>query len=178
MESRLDPNKKGKLMGRHVVWVKPSMWRREYHMLADGEPMATMQFEHWFNNEAVIDGLGQHWIFNRKGWFRQHIVTEDEASQDVSSLPFRYSWSGGGTLYLDDGSVLKFKNNFWGSKSYWQTSNGEELIVFSKRSWWRSTVDVEFHPLAATYWELPVLIFLGFYLRILHEQDAAAAAAT
>ncbi len=169
--------KQGKLIGRKVVWVKPSIWRREYHLFVDGEHMATMQFERWFNNVATVDGLGQRWMLNRKGWFRRQIVAEAEESGDVS-LPFHYSWTGGGTLYMTDGNVLKFKNSFWGSKSYWQTSNEEALMTFVKRSWWRSAIDVEVHPMAAAYAELPVLIFLGFYLRTLHDQDAAVAAST
>jgi hypothetical protein len=177
MEESQFGKKKGKLIGRDVVWVKPSMWKREYQLLADGDHMASMWFERWYNNVATVEGLGQRWTFNRKGWLQQQVVAEDDDLYK-EALPFRYSWSGGGTLYLDDGSTLKFKNGFWGSKSYWQTVNGENVITFYKKSWWRSAVNVDFHPTAAAYSELPVLIFLGFYLRTLHEQDAAAAAAT
>jgi len=170
-----EPGKKGKLMGREVLWVKPSIWRREYLMLVDGEQQARLTFHSWFSNQVSVSGLGQYWIFNRKGWFRQEIVTEDVDLKTVSH-PFRYHWTGGGRLYLDDGEVLKFKHGFWGNTSYWETHHGVRLIEFTKRSWLRADTYVDFNPLAAHYAELPVLVFLGFYLRLLREQDSAAAA--
>jgi hypothetical protein len=168
--------KKGKLIGREVVWKKPSMWKREYLLLADGEHMATLWFEHWYSNVAQVEGLGQQWTFNRKGWFRQQIIAEDADLQDAS-LPFAYSWTGGGTLSLADGSALKFKHSFWNSKSCWQTAQGDELIVFNRRTWWSSDICVTFHPMVGAYSELPVLIFLGIYLRLLRDQDTTAAVA-
>jgi len=171
-----EAKKKGKVLGRDVVWVKPSWLRREYQLIADGDPIATLRFSGMFSNEVTVYGLGEQWVFNRKGFFRQEIVTENEYEGEVSR-PFRYRWTGGGTLYLDDGDTLQFKHGFWGSKSYWQTSSGIELITFVKRSWWRSQVAVEFNPYVERFTELPVLVFLGFYLRILHEQDSTAAVA-
>jgi hypothetical protein len=171
-----ETGKKGKLIGREVMWIKPSMWKRRYLMLVDGEQQAALTFDSWFTNQVSVYGLGQYWVFNRKGWFQQEVVTQD-VDRATSTEPFRYRWTGGGTLYLDDGEELKFKHGFWGGTSYWETYQREKLIVFSKRSWWRSDTIVEFNPLAAHYTELPVLVFLGFYLRLLHEQDSGSTAA-
>lgn len=166
---------KGKLIGRDIVWIQPSWMKREYIMLIDGEPRAMLRYNGWFSQAATIDGLGERWTFERKGFWRQEIEAEDHDTNDVIK-PFRYNWSGGGKLLLDDGDELNYRHGTWGKDSYWETSSGEPLITFTRRSWWNFEIGVVFSPLAERYPELPTLIFLGFYLRLLKESDSSSAA--
>jgi hypothetical protein len=167
--------KKGKLIGRHIQWQQVSWWKRHYIMYVDGDPTATLRFSNW-SNAATVDGLGERWTFERKGFWRQEILTRDEDLGE-SAKPFRYNWSGGGKLTLDETHILTLRHNAWGSKTYWETDSKEVVMTFRRVGFWKSSTVVEFGDTAGTYPELPTLIFLGFFLRILHEYDAAAAGA-
>lgn len=166
---------KGKLFGREIVWTKPSMWRREYELRIDDERAAVMRFTNWFSREAIVQGLGASFSFNRKGFFRQSATAEN-LDLGEKSAPFRYSWSGGGNLVLDDGLTLTFRHSPWRAKSFWETSDHQALVTFMRRSWWRTDMGVTLEPLAADYPELPFLILFGYYLRVLYEEDAGSSA--
>src|SRR5512142_2293647 len=92
---------KGKLLGREVVWVRPSWWKREYTMLVDDEPTAHLYFNKWYSSAATVSGLGQSWVLDRTGFFRREVQIED-LDRDEQAAPFEYNWSGGGTLFLAD----------------------------------------------------------------------------
>jgi hypothetical protein len=167
---------KGKLFGREIVWAKPSIWRREYELRVDGERSGVMRFTNWYSREAIVQGLGAAFSFNRKGFFRQSATAEN-LDLGEKSAPFRYSWTGGGSLLLDDGVTLTMRHGTWRSRSFWETNNRETLVTFSQRSWWRQDMAVTLEPLAADYPELPFLILFGFYLRVLYIEDAGSSAA-
>jgi hypothetical protein len=170
---------KGKLFGREIVWRRPSWMRREYVMLVDDEPSASLAFTQWFSREAVAQGMGTHFKFNRKGFFRLATTAENVDVQEETA-PFRYAWHGGGKLTLDDGETLTYRHATWRNASHWETSAGQRLITFAHvytwASWWRFDVRVTLEAAAADYPELPFLILMGFYLRVLYEEDTSAAA--
>jgi len=94
-------------------------------------------------------------------------------------------WGSEGELQFAGGHIYAWKSaNFWATKFNFVNRAGRTAVAFrpgAEESKWSDVFKfqalVEIDPSASHLEELPLLLALGWYLMILHHEDAASAGA-
>lgn len=160
-----------------LQWVQTNRWKQNYELQdTDGDVIATIHRPSMWNTRAVVTAPGNHWTFERKGWWRQRVVIR---SVGTGEEPAQYIYhSSKGRLEYPDGRVFLWRQgNFWGSKWMWTTEDGEPLIGFQTKGFLRLGSEIELNSELASEKAPSLLIFLGWYLYTLYYEDSTAAAA-
>jgi hypothetical protein len=164
------------LAGVPLRWTQPHALTQEFELLAGGVVGATLTFRGMFGSQATGRSRDGCWTFKRLGFIATRVsirVCETEADLAV----FRNStWSGGGTLELPDGRKCPANCNFWQTRYEIRTESDSPLVTFSRvGGLFHLSSDVEIHPDAVAWPELPWLVMLGWYLTVMQHRDAAVA---
>ncbi|MDQ6876576.1 MAG: hypothetical protein M3082_02545 [Candidatus Dormibacteraeota bacterium] len=163
---------------QELVWIQPARMKQGFELHASDEVVATLQFER--ASLASGEAAEQRWTFKREGFWHPQVTIRLPDS-DANIAVFQPAWTGGGTLELPQGRLLRLgAANFWHSRWDWSdTASQAPLVHFNSHAGLLKTeglVDVETD--AVAYPELPLLVVLGWYLLILFARDAAVVAAT
>jgi hypothetical protein len=159
--------------GQELLWVQPAARKREHELRAGDDLVATLRFQRGSLADAEADG--QHWTFKRQG-FWQPRVTVRVAGSDADVAVFHPRWTGGGQLEFPDGRIIGFTSaNFWQSQWVWQDKDRPLLLFKGRHGVIKANGAVEIQPGAAALPDVPLLTLLGWYLILLHADDAAAA---
>lgn len=169
------------LVGMDLKWEQPSAIKMEYALYPgeSDELVATLKFRSSFGSLATAESADGCWTFKRVGFFQTRITVRSCAS-DAEIASFRNNtWTSGGVLELPDGRSYPASTNFWKTKIEFLSSSEEPLVEYRKiGGFFHYSSYMTIHPAAAAITELPWMAILGWYLAILLQQDAAAAAAT
>jgi hypothetical protein len=158
---------------QELLWIQPAARKREHELRAGEEVVATLRFQRGSLADAEADG--HHWTFKRQG-FWQPRVTVRVAGSDADIAIFRPHWAGGGTLELADGRAVRLASaNFWQSEWVWQEKDRPVIRFKGRHGIVKAKGAVEIQPGAAGLPDIPLLVLLGWYLILLHADDAAAA---
>ena len=161
---------------RSLTWNQPHTFKREYELLADEEPVATLTFASMFGSLAKGRSADGCWTFKRQGFLATHVTIRECDSAENLAIFRNNTWSGGGTLELPDGRKYIANSNFWLTRYAIQTTGETPLITFDHVSGMlhlSSTVIIE--DAARDLRELPWLVMLGWYLTVMQHGDAATA---
>src|ERR1700730_10112241 len=159
---------------QELLWIQPAALRREHELRAGDEVVATLRFQRGSLADAEADG--HHWTFKRQG-FWQPRITIRVAGSDADIAVFRPHWAGGGTLELIDGPTVRLSSaNFWQSEWVWQEKDQPLMLFKGRHGIVKAKGAVEIQPGAAGRPDTPLLVLLGWYLILLHAEDANAAA--
>lgn len=169
------------LVGMEMKWEQPSAMKMEYTLYPgeSGDGIATLKFRSSFGSLATAECADGCWTFKRVGFF-QTRVTVRSCGSDAEIASFRNNtWTSGGVLELPDGRNYRASTNFWKTKIEFLSTSEEPLVEYRKiGGFFHYSSYMVIHPAAASIAELPWMAILGWYLAILLQQDAAAAAAT
>jgi hypothetical protein len=161
---------------RELLWIQPAARRREHELRAADDVVATLRFQR--GSLADAEAEGHHWTFKRQG-FWQPRVTVRIAGSDADVAVFRPHWAGGGTLELADGRTVDLRSaNFWQSEWIWQEKDLPLILFKGRHGIVKANGAVEIQPGSAGLADTPLLVLLGWYLILLHADDANAAAAS
>ena len=163
--------------GQDLVWTQPARSKQAFELHAPTEVVATLQFE----RSSLASGQAgeQSWTFKREGFWHPQVTARVPGS-DSNLAVFKPAWTGGGTLELSEGRVLKFgAANFWHSQWSWWDPSGKLLMQFkSHAGLLRMEGQLDIAADAVALSELPLLVVLGWYLLILFARDTAVAGST
>jgi hypothetical protein len=165
------------IAGEDLLWVQPAAGRREHELRAREDVVATLRFQR--GSLADAEAEGHHWTFKRQG-FWQPRVTVRVSGSDADVALFWPRWAGGGTLEFADGRSVNFRSaNFWQSEWVWQEQEKDQpLILFKGRHGLiKAKGAVEIQPAGAAHPDAALLALLGWYLILLHADDANASVA-
>jgi hypothetical protein len=159
--------------GEELLWIQPAARKREHELRAGEDVVATLCFQRGSLADAEADA--QHWTFKRQGFWHPRITVRVPGS-DADIAVFHAHWASGGTLEFADGRTVRLASaNFWQSEWVWQEKD-QPLIRFKGRHGIvKAKGAVEIQPGAAGLPDVPLLVLLGWYLILLHAEDAAAA---
>lgn len=161
------------LENQDLRWVQKSAWKREYELqTGDGETVAHIVRPSWWNSKALVESVGNRWEFERKGFWQQYIEIR---SVGTGEEPARYYYNGK-RLEFPDGREYHWRSNVWGSKWTWVTPNGDPVVGFQTGGVFRTNAEIHLDPDIAGMKALPLLVFLGWYLILLAQEDSAAGA--
>lgn len=162
---------------QELYWTQTGAWNRHAELRsADDEVIARMTRPHWWSSNAEIDMPGNRWSLERRGIFRREIIVK---SLGTGEQVAHFAYQGrGGLLTLADGRMLRWKqSNFWGTQWAWITLEDEPLMGFEQKGILRFRGEMSLSPEVDELASPALLMFLGWYLITLHNEDAAAVVA-
>ncbi len=168
------------LENQELHWQQPSMWKGRYELRnADDETVATIQRTGVLKQRAEVDALGNRWIFERNGFIRFHITIQSAVTGDEPAR-FDYNWSlSGGVLTFTDGKRFRWQRGNWlGSKWTWVNELNEPIVGFQTGGLFRLNGEIDIDPdVTMKTRVLPLLLFLCWFLIMVHRDDSGAAVA-
>jgi hypothetical protein len=158
-----------------LKWVQTSGWKQNYELQDEhGAVIATMHRPSMWSSRVEVTAPGNHWAFERKGWFRQRVIIRSVGTGEEPAQHIYRSTSG--RLEYRDGRVFLWKQgNFWGTKWMWTTEDGEPLIGFQTKGFLKIGSEINLNSDLASDKVPSLLIFLGWYLYTLYHEDSTAA---
>ena len=163
-------------------WVQPKALQRSFELYEGQEKVATLEWQKTFGSLALAETATDRWTLKRSGFLRPRVTARVEGSDQDVAL-FIPSWTGSGAVEFPNGRVLQWKPlNFWCTKWVFTGAQEEPLVQFSHegeglKDFFKTQARVELGKNARHMDELPLLVVLGLYLIILHQDDASAVAA-
>jgi hypothetical protein len=162
------------IVGEELLWVQPAARHREHELHAGDDVVATLRFQR--GSLADAEAEGHHWTFKRQGFWQPHVTVRVPGS-DADIAIFRPHWAGGGTLEFGDGRTTRLSSaNFWHSEWVWQEKDQPLILFKGRHGIVKARGAVEIQPGAASRPDAPLLVLLGWYLILLHAEDANTAA--
>jgi hypothetical protein len=172
------------VIGRQIHWIQPKALERRFELRAEDDLVATLRFETAFGTLATAQAAGASWTFKRVGFLNPR-VTVREAGTELDLAIYQPKFWGDGWLVFPGGRVFHWKStNFWGTQ--WGFADSYEDLLFALKpgvdkpklsNLFKTQALVEVESQAYALPELSLLVLLGWYLVILHQDDVAAASA-
>ena len=165
------------ITGAELVWQQLSAFKREYVLLADEVPAATLKFDNAFSTLATGQSADGCWVFKRMGFWQVQTTIRECSSQTEVGVFRKNVWKGGGELQLPFGQIYQARTNFWQTEYALQTETG--MLIFQARigGVFHLSIALQIESTAVRLPYLPWLVLLGAYQIIMMRNDAAAAAA-
>lgn len=158
---------------QNVHWVRVNNWKQNYELrTVIGDVVATMTRPSVWRSQAEVEAAGNRWTFERRGFLRQQIHIFSVGTGESPGI-FHYRMNRG-RLEYHDGRVFHWRSNMWGNNFAWTNEQDEPLVGFQVSGLLRVQGAVSLDP-ARDRTEVPsLLLFLGWYLITLHQDDTAA----
>jgi hypothetical protein len=165
---------------RQLLWVQPKWYRRAYDLRDDewtgGVVLGSLRWESAWRAVAVAEVGSERWRFSRGGFFRPSVMVA-EVGSGARIGAFEGGWNGAGMLSLATGQVFSWrKANWWGSRWEWADPMGTRLALFRRAPASGRQEQVELSPATPLAAGGALLVALGWYLIVLAQAAASAAA--
>jgi hypothetical protein len=170
--------------GQPVEWIQPKTFERLYQLRSGQEVLAALTFRSSTGTMATAETTEGRWTFKRVGFLNPRVTVRAAGSEEDLAVYQPKFW-GDGVLSFNAGCVWAWKpTNFWATD--WAFFDSEGTAVMEFRSGvekeklsdiFKTQFTVVFHHTRTVREAVPLLVTLGMYLLVLHQQDAAAAAA-
>ena len=156
---------------QNAHWVKINNWKQNYELrTVDGGVIATMTRPSVWRSRAEVEAAGNRWIFERKGFFRQQIEIQSAGTGEYPAV-FHYRMDRGRLEYHDGRQFLWQKSGILSNRFVWSTTDGEPIVGYQVSGLLNIRGTVSLDP-ARSEQEVPsLLLFLGWYLITLHQDD-------
>lgn len=154
-----------------LQWVQPTMLMRHFKLYSQNGAIGELLFEKAATAHGVWSGVGSptaRWMIKGGGLLKRGVTIRlSEAKNDLAV--FRPNFMGEGWVEFLEGSRFHWKSrNFWRTEWGFFNLQKELLFVLKSQPWYQlkteSTVEI------GGQWrdldQLPLLIMLGWYLRI------------
>ena len=157
-------------------WIQTRLFDSTYQ-LSDGQTtVAQLSFPRRFGSFARAETATGTFTFKRIGfWHTRATVRREGADTDLAVFEHN-TWSGGGTLTLADGRVIRISTNFWQSRIEWQWADGRPLFRYETEGFMRLGASLELAAGADALPELLWMLSFGWYLVVMLQRDQATQA--
>jgi hypothetical protein len=169
----------GKFAGHELQWLQPHALSQSYELRSGDDQIATLSFRGILGSLATGVSADGRWTFKRSGFLVTHVTVREEGS-DTDLAVFRHkTWQSGGTIEFPDGRHYLASTNFWQTRYALTTDADSPLVTFRKASGvFHLNAHVDIHAAAVSLPELPWLVMLGWYLKVLLYRDSTVAASS
>ena len=171
-------------LAEELYWTQPKTMHRRYELQANDIVVGTLEFETAFGSLATARANGEAWSLKRMGFFRPHVTVRVAGTDDDLAV-YRPKWTGTeGELAFRDGGVFSWTvANFWATRYEVKDSSGVTLIEYKSggrdgglKDFFRSQAHVTITTVGQRYPQVALLALIGWYLILLQQSDASAAA--
>ena len=172
--------------GLDLYWEQPNALQTRFILVAGEDIYAKLDFHSGFSTSAEAAISEDRWTITRMGLFSTQ-VTVRRVGSEVELATFYPRWTGTeGKILFATGEQYHWRvANFWASKYLVSSENGLELITYISGSRekkfsniFKQQARVIIAPEAWQLKDLPMLVFWGWYLVILHIEESSAVAVT
>jgi len=164
-------------VGQELEWRQPEVLRRFYQLTQDGREIAMLRFESSCGSLATGQCGQTQWTFKRTGFLSPKISVR-EAGSEANLALFSPGWMGAGCVVFNSGRRYHLRHtNFWGTEWAFEAEDGTAAITLSgHQGFFKQGGAASVTQSAAGLPETPVMLLLIWYLRVLMNEDASAAA--
>jgi hypothetical protein len=165
------------LTGRELDWTQPAAFVRDYELRAGTDLVATLKLRSGFGTLATAESGDGCWTFKRVGfWDPRASVRACGAEEDLATFR-NNTWSSGGTLVLADGREFRATTNFWNTHFEFLDGESEPIVRLRYGSGiLHTSAHVQIAKSAAWLSEIPIIVLFNWYLAVMLQMDADAAA--
>jgi hypothetical protein len=161
-----------------LLWRQKKWGDRYFEMVSGDDRVGVLYWPKWLSDLAVAESGDGNWIIDRPGFFKDRVVVKEMVSKEIVA-EFRPGWLGDGEITLWSGNSYKWYRTGILSNN-WSLEDEKGDPVFEVKEWlhWfkhRANVGLQIGSILLP--ELPILIYLSWYLAYMQMQDAAAAVA-
>ncbi len=174
------------IMGSDLFWEQPKVSQQNFILRTEGDDIGQLHFSSAFNTSAEATSGDEHWIIKQMGFLADRVRVQSADSEvELASYHPNSIGTSGEILLPTGGKYTWAVTNFLGTRYCISNADGLDLITYI--SWTRSRkfsnlfkqqAQIVIAPEAWHINELPILVFLGWYLIIVHREDAALIAST
>jgi len=158
-------------VGLQLHWVQPTIFARCFELHSENGLLGELRFETAstaYGTLTMADSATQSWRFKVAGFLKPRVTLRDTRAKDDLAV-FRSNFRGDGWVEFFMGSKFHWKStNFWGTE--WGFSNVQEKLLFVLKSKPSYPLQVQSVVEIGAQWndlnELPLLLMLGWYLRV------------
>ena len=170
--------------GQSLEWLQPKTLEHCFELLAGPAQLATLTFHSAWGTLATAETTDGAWTFKRVGFLNPRVTVRVAGSSDNLAVYQPKFW-GDGTLTFAGGVAFRWQpTNFWATEWAFTGAGDIPLVRFKSGAEKTRLSDilktqavVELEPDESIRPFVPLLVALGMYLIILHQQDAAGAVA-
>jgi hypothetical protein len=163
----------------HQLQWKQTGWGVRYFKLHSGDELVgVLRWPKWLSDLAVAECGDGKWVIDRVGFFRDRVVVTDAGTgKEVANVEF--GWLGDGDVTLSNGRVYSWYRSGILSNNWILADENDELLFETKEwlHWFKHRADIVLRVGTIMRPELPLLIYLVWYLAFMQMQDAAAVVA-
>jgi hypothetical protein len=163
-------------IGQPLHWKRRKILSSDYELRFDEQVLAWLTRTGMWKFRFVAAADGQQWIFKRESsWPNVCAIYPIEGDAEKARTPLasiKRKYKGGELVFYDGHSYTWSKSGFWRPTWFWTDLQGTPLLTFKPGHW------LEISPTSSDLPDLILLALFGFYLIVLMEAEATAAAAT
>lgn len=152
-----------------LLWVQPRLTRREFELRAGRDVVATLAWRGLFGWSATAETAeGRYRLRLRNPFFGAVVVHPGDSDSETAVL--RPRLFGAGTVRFAGGRTFRLHPvNFLKRSGFVEDGTGATLfrLRLARFRWVRLEASVELEPDADRVAELPVLLLLAWYARLL-----------
>ncbi len=164
-----------------LYWVQPKTLKRQFELRTENNLFGTLDFETTLGTLATAKNATGHWTFKRVGFLNPRVTIREIGADNDFAIYHPKFWDDG-WLNCTDGKNFHWKSvNFW--ETEWGFTNAQEQLLFTLKlgveklkfsDILKTQAVVNVDPQGSILAELPLLLMLGWYLMILHQDDTTA----
>jgi hypothetical protein len=152
-----------------LLWVQPRLTRREFELRAGSDVVATLAWRGLLGWSATAETAEGRYRLRLRNPF-SGVVVVHPGDSDSETAVWRPRFLGAGTVRFAGGRTFRLHPaNFWKRSGFVEDETG--VILFRLRlarfRWVRLEASVELEPGSERVAELPVLLILAWYARLL-----------
>ncbi len=163
-----------------LYWEQPKAARREYTLRAGPDTVGMLSFRSALGSMAEVTTATGHWTFKRMGFFRTRVVVRAFGKKgDLAEYSPRWTGTAGEIRVPGFAAYKWLEEGAFSSTVELRDAEGLMLRYSSDSEHktngvLRTEARVDIEPRALKDTNLPMLLMLGWYLLILHNEDINA----
>jgi hypothetical protein len=172
-------------IGLQLYWVQPKTFERQFELRTEDGLFGGLRFETALGTLATASSATGRWTFKRVGFLNPRVTIREAGANDDLAVYWPKLWGDGWLEFVKGSKFLWKATNFWGTE--WGFSNVQEELLFVLKpgvekpklsDLLKTQAVVEIGPQGHGQAELPLLLMLGWYLMILHQEDTTVTVTT
>lgn len=172
-------------IGLNLYWVQPRTFERQFELRTEDRLFGNLRFEKALGTLATGSSAAGRWTFKRVGFLNPRVTIREAGANDDLGVYWPKHWSGGWLEFVKGGKFHWKATNFWGTE--WGFCDVQDRLLFVLKpgvekaklsDLLKTQAVVEIAPQSHAHAALPLLLLLGWYLMILHQEDTAVTMAT
>ena len=160
-----------------LLWKQPHVMEPSFELRFNDELLAGLKFRNSFGSLAEGVVSEGSYTFKREGFLNTHVTVRQSGVLSNLAIYRNNTWSGGGTLIMNDGRQFKANSNFWDSQFEFISANDTPIIRFTNIGGFKLHSQLDIMKEAHKLPELPWMVLLSWYLAVMTSRDSEMVAA-